>query len=92
MDINVRAVQGVTVVELAGELTGKTAPEAQRRILEQQGQTSRSKGDCLRELGFENRYRGGFEPADEGELGDVTGLLDARVETALGRSEAHPDV
>src|SRR3954452_20236906 len=35
MDISVRAVQGVTVVELAGELTGKTAPETQRRILEQ---------------------------------------------------------
>jgi anti-sigma B factor antagonist len=35
MNINVRTVQGVTVVELAGELTGKTAPETQRQILDQ---------------------------------------------------------
>ena len=35
MDINVRAVQGITVVELAGELTWKSAPEAQVSILEQ---------------------------------------------------------
>ncbi len=34
MEINVKAVQGVTVVELAGELTAKSAPDAQQRILE----------------------------------------------------------
>ena len=35
MDINVREVQGITVLELVGELTGKSAPDAQQRILEQ---------------------------------------------------------
>jgi anti-sigma B factor antagonist len=35
MDVNVRAVLGITVVELAGELTWKSAPEAQQRVLEQ---------------------------------------------------------
>jgi len=35
MDINVRAVEDITVVELAGELTWKSVPEAQQRILEQ---------------------------------------------------------
>ena len=34
MDINVRAERGITVVELSGELTWKSAPEAQQRILE----------------------------------------------------------
>jgi anti-sigma B factor antagonist len=33
MDVNVRTIEGVTVVELLGELTGKTAPDAQGRIL-----------------------------------------------------------
>jgi anti-sigma B factor antagonist len=33
MEINVRSVQGITVIELAGELTWKSAPEAQGRIL-----------------------------------------------------------
>jgi anti-sigma B factor antagonist len=33
MEINVRTVQDVTVVELAGELTWSAAPEAQARIL-----------------------------------------------------------
>lgn len=35
MDINVRQLDGIAVVELAGELTWKSAPEAQQRILEQ---------------------------------------------------------
>jgi anti-sigma B factor antagonist len=35
MDINVRTTVGITVVELAGELTWQSAPDAQRRILEQ---------------------------------------------------------
>ena len=35
LTIKISAVQGVTVAELAGELTAKTAPEAQQRILEQ---------------------------------------------------------
>jgi anti-sigma B factor antagonist len=34
MDINVKATQGVTVVEMAGELTWESAPAAERRILE----------------------------------------------------------
>ena len=34
MDINVREVQGITVLELSGELTGRSAPDAQERILE----------------------------------------------------------
>jgi anti-sigma B factor antagonist len=33
MVVNVRTIQGVTVVELLRELTGKTAPGAQERIL-----------------------------------------------------------
>jgi anti-sigma B factor antagonist len=33
MEVNVRTMQGVTVVQLLGELTGKTAPDAQQRIL-----------------------------------------------------------
>jgi anti-sigma B factor antagonist len=41
MDINVSSVRGVTVVELVGELTGKSAPEAQQRILEQTKSASR---------------------------------------------------
>src|SRR5262249_55071699 len=35
MDIKVKAVGPITVVELSGELTWKSAPEAQERILEQ---------------------------------------------------------
>jgi anti-sigma B factor antagonist len=35
METNVRTVQGVTVVELVGELMGKSAPQAQATILEQ---------------------------------------------------------
>jgi anti-sigma B factor antagonist len=35
MEINVKTVQGVTVVELVGELTWKSAPEAQAQILKQ---------------------------------------------------------
>jgi anti-sigma B factor antagonist len=35
MEINVRLVQGITVVEMAGELTWKSVPQAQARILEQ---------------------------------------------------------
>jgi anti-sigma B factor antagonist len=33
MDINVRTVSGTTVVDLSGELTWKSAPEAEQRIL-----------------------------------------------------------
>jgi anti-sigma B factor antagonist len=35
MDVSVSQVQGITVVTLTGELTGKTAPEAQQFILAQ---------------------------------------------------------
>lgn len=35
MDINIRSVSGVTVVALSGELTAKTAPAVQERILEE---------------------------------------------------------
>ena len=35
MDVNVSKVQGITVVTLTGELTGKTAPDAQQLILAQ---------------------------------------------------------
>jgi anti-sigma B factor antagonist len=34
MNINTRQVQGVTVIELLGDLTWKSAPEAQERLLE----------------------------------------------------------
>jgi anti-sigma B factor antagonist len=34
MEIDVKTVQGITVVALVGELTWKSAPEAQARILE----------------------------------------------------------
>jgi anti-sigma B factor antagonist len=34
MDISVKAMQGVTVVEMAGELTWASVPEAEPRILE----------------------------------------------------------
>ena len=33
MEVQIRVVQGVTVVELTGELTAKSAPEAQAPIL-----------------------------------------------------------
>jgi anti-sigma B factor antagonist len=33
MDINVRTIEQVTVVEISGELDGKTAPSAQERIV-----------------------------------------------------------
>lgn len=33
MEIDVKTVQGVTVVELAGELTSRTSPDVQRRVL-----------------------------------------------------------
>jgi anti-sigma B factor antagonist len=33
MEINVRTMQGATVLELRGELTAKTAPDAEQRIL-----------------------------------------------------------
>jgi anti-sigma B factor antagonist len=35
MDVNVRTLQGITIVALTGELTGKTAPDAQQFILTQ---------------------------------------------------------
>jgi anti-sigma B factor antagonist len=35
MDINVREERGITVLELSGELTGRSAPDAMERILEQ---------------------------------------------------------
>jgi anti-sigma B factor antagonist len=34
MEINVRTEQGITVVALAGELTAKTAPDVEARVLE----------------------------------------------------------
>jgi anti-sigma B factor antagonist len=34
MDIRVRTAEGITVAELAGELTWQSAPEVQQRILE----------------------------------------------------------
>ncbi len=33
MEINVKTIEDVTVVEIAGEIDGKTAPEAQKTIL-----------------------------------------------------------
>jgi anti-sigma B factor antagonist len=33
MDINAKIIEQVTVVELAGDIDGKTAPEAQQQIL-----------------------------------------------------------
>jgi anti-sigma B factor antagonist len=35
VDVNVKTVQGITVVALTGELTYKTAPDVQERILAQ---------------------------------------------------------
>src|SRR5262249_9083236 len=47
MEINVRAVQGITVVELTGELNWNTAPEAEKRILDE----SRANGKMILDLG-----------------------------------------